>query len=52
MKYKVKLEVIETHYLDIDADNEQDAIEKAESCGVNSIDAHDTEVMVVKVEGV
>lgn len=51
-KYKVKLEVIETHYLDIDADNEQDAIEKAESYGVNSMDAHDTDVIVVNVEGV
>ena len=49
-KYKVKLEVIETHYLDIDADNEQDAIAKAESYGVNSMDAHDTDVIVVNVE--
>ncbi len=51
-KYKVKLEVIETHYLDIDADNEQDAIEKAENYGVNSIDEHDTDVIVLNVEGV
>jgi len=51
-KYKVKLEVVETHYLDIDADNEQDAIEKAESYGVNSMDAYDTDVIVLNVEGV
>jgi len=50
MKYKVKLEVIETHYLDIDADNIEDAAEQAESYGVNSQDAHHTNLDVISVE--
>ena len=47
MKYKVKLEVIETHYLDIDADNAEDAEEKARSYGVNSQDAHSTDTEII-----
>ena len=50
MKYKVKLEVIETHYLDIDADNKEDAEEQAHSYGVNSQDAHHTNLDVILVE--
>tara|TARA_R100001443_G_scaffold116798_1_gene138551 strand:+ start:890 stop:1198 length:309 start_codon:yes stop_codon:yes gene_type:complete len=50
MKYKVKLEVIETHYLDIDADNVADAAEQARSYGVNSQDAHHTNLDVISVE--
>ena len=50
MKYKVKLEVIETHYLDIDADNIEDAAEQARSYGVNSQDAHHTNLDVISVE--
>ena len=43
-EYEVKVEVIETHYLTINADNEEDAVEKAESYGVNSLDAFSTSV--------
>ena len=43
-EYEVKVEVIETHYLIINADNEEDAVEKAESYGVNSLDAFSTDV--------
>ena len=43
-EYEVKVEVIETHYLTINADNEEDAVEKAESYGVNSLDAFSTDV--------
>ena len=50
MKYKVKLEVIETHYLDIDADNKADAAEQARSYGANSQDAHHTNLDVILVE--
>ena len=50
MKYKVKLEVIETHYLDIDANNKEDAEEQAYSYGVNSLDAHDTKLDVISVK--
>jgi len=50
MKYKVKLEVIETHYLDIDADNVEDASEQARNYGVNSQDASHTNTDVISVE--
>ena len=50
MKYKVKLEVIETHYLNIDANNIEDAVEQARSYGVNSQDAHHTNLDVISVE--
>ena len=50
MIYKVKLKVIETHYLDIDADNIEDASEQARSYGVNSQDAHHTNLNVISVE--
>ena len=50
MKYRIKLEVIETHYLDIDADNKEDAEEQARSYGVNSQDAHHTNLDVISVE--
>jgi len=43
-EYEVKVEVIETHYLIINADNEEDAVEQAESYGVNSWDAFHTKV--------
>ena len=49
MKYEVKLEVIETHYLNIDADNKEDAEEQAYSYGVNSQDAHHINLEVVSV---
>jgi flavin reductase (DIM6/NTAB) family NADH-FMN oxidoreductase RutF len=51
-KYKVKLEVIETHYLDIDADSIEDAEAQAESYGVNSMDAYNTDVVILNVEDV
>jgi len=49
-EYEIKVKVIETHYLIINANNEEDAIEQAESYGVNSWDAFSTDVeaMVVK----
>jgi len=50
MKYKVRLEVIETHYLDINADKIEDAVEQARSYGVNSQDAHHTNLDVISVE--
>ena len=43
-EYEVKVEVIETHYLIINADNEEDAVEQAENYGVNSLDAFSTDV--------
>ena len=43
-EYEVKVEVIETHYLTIHANNQEDAVEKAESYGVNSLDAFSTSV--------
>lgn len=50
MKYEIKLEVIETHYLTIDADSKEDAEEQAEDYGVNSLDAFSTEVEVISVK--
>ena len=49
-EYEVKVKVIETHYLIINADNEEDAVEQAENYGVSSWDAcHiDVEATVVK----
>jgi hypothetical protein len=41
-EYEVKVEVI--HYLIINADNEEDAVEQAENYGVNSLDAFSTDV--------
>lgn len=43
-EYEVKVKVVETHYLIINADNEKDAVEQAESYGVNSWDAFHTKV--------
>ena len=43
-EYEVKVKVVETHFLIINADNEEDAIEQAENYGVNSMDADDTDV--------
>ena len=43
-EYEVKVKVIETHYLIINADNEEDAVEQAENYGVNSWDAFHTKV--------
>ena len=42
--YEVKVEVIETHYLIINASNEEDAVDQAESYGVNSLDAFSTDI--------
>ena len=50
MKYKVKLEVIETHYLDIDANNIEDVAEQTRSYGVNSQDAHHTNIDIILIE--
>jgi len=47
MKYKVKIKVIETHYLTLEAKNKKDAEEQAESYGVNSADAHSTSIEVI-----
>lgn len=47
MKYGVKLKVIETHYLTIDAKSKEDAEEQAESYGVNSADAHSTDTEII-----
>jgi hypothetical protein len=51
-EYEVKLVVTETHYLQIEADSEAEAMDIAESSGVQSCDAHfnDVEVMdVIKI---
>jgi len=50
--YTVKLIVTEKHYIDIVADSEEEAMEKGESWGVNSLDAHSTEVEAESVEEV
>jgi len=42
--YEVKLIVTEEHYLKIEADSPEEASEEAESYGVNSLDAHSTDV--------
>lgn len=49
-EYEVKVEVTETHYLKLNADNKQDAIEKAESYGVNPADAHSTDVKATEIK--
>ena len=49
-EYEVKVKVVETHYLIINADNEEDAIEQAESYGVNSWDAFHTDVEATVVK--
>ena len=43
MKYNINIKQNnwEIHYLDIDANNKEDAEEQAYSYGVNSLDAHD-----------
>ena len=43
-EYEVKLIVTETHYLQIDADSKDEAMQKAENYGVMSMDADDTDV--------
>jgi hypothetical protein len=43
-EYEVKVKVVETHYLIINANNEKDAEEQAEGYGVNSWDAFSTDV--------
>ena len=48
-RYIVKLIVTEEHYIDIEADSEEEAMEKGESWGVNSLDAHSTEVEAERV---
>ena len=45
--YVVKLIVTETHFLNIEADSQTEAMEKAEDDGVMSMDAHDTEVEAI-----
>ena len=47
MKYEVKLEVIETHYLTIDADSKEDAEKIAGTHGLDSADAHTTDVEII-----
>ena len=42
--YEVKLIVTEEHYLKVEADSPEEASEEAESYGVNSLDAHSTDV--------
>jgi len=42
--YEVKLIVTEEHYLKIEANSPEEASEEAESYGVNSKDAHSTDV--------
>ena len=49
-EYEVKVKVIETHYLIINADNEEDAVEQAENYGVNSWDAFHTDVEATVVK--
>ena len=49
-EYEVKVKVVETHYLIINADNEEDAVEQAESYGVNSWDAFRTDVEATVVK--
>ena len=49
-EYEVKVEVTETHYLKLNADNEEDAIEQAESYGVNSQDAFSTDVKATEIK--
>lgn len=48
-EYEVKLVVTETHYLQIVADSEAEAIDIAESTGVQSCDAHFNDVKVMDV---
>ena len=44
MNYEVKLIVTETHYVNVKANNPEEASKIAEDKGVNSLDAHTTEV--------
>ena len=48
--YEVKVKVVEIHYLSIDAENKEDAMEQALSYGVNSSDAHSTDVEAISVK--
>lgn len=47
MKYEVKVEVIETHYLIIEADSKKDAEKQAETHGLDSADAHTTDLEII-----
>jgi hypothetical protein len=47
MKYEVKVKVIETHYLTIDADSKEDAEKQAGTYGTDSADAHTTDVEII-----
>ena len=49
-EYEVKVKVVETHYLIINANDEKDAEEQAESYGVNSWDAFSTDVEATVVK--
>jgi len=48
-EYEVKLVVTETHYLQIEADSKAEAMDIAESSGVQSCDAHFNDVKVMDV---
>tara|TARA_Y100000768_G_scaffold387836_1_gene380525 strand:- start:235 stop:399 length:165 start_codon:yes stop_codon:yes gene_type:complete len=47
--FEVKLEVTETHYVKVQAKSKSEAEEIAEDMGVNSLDAHETDVEAVGV---
>jgi hypothetical protein len=49
-EYEVKVKVVETHFLIINSDNEEDAVKQAESYGVNSWDAFHTDVEATVVK--
>ena len=49
-EYEVKVKVVETHFLIINADNEEDAVDQAENYGVNSWDAFHTDVEATVVK--
>jgi hypothetical protein len=51
-QYEVKLIVIETHYLTLEAKNKDEAKEKAENYGVTSADAHSTDVEAISAKQV
>ena len=46
-EYEVKVKVIETHYLTIEADSKKDAEKQAETHGLDSADAHTTDVEII-----
>ena len=51
MKYNIEAQVIEYHSIDVEADSEEEAIDKAYENYYDTVNAYRTEIDVVSVKG-